>query len=197
MRVLVGISGASGSVYGIRLLEELKAQNVEVHLIISRWGRYTIECETDISAGGVAALADFCYDDEDLAAAVSSGSFPIDAMVIAPCSMKTLAGIAAGFTEGLIIRAADVALKERRRLILLTRESPLSEIHLENMLRVTRAGGMIMPPMPAFYTRPSELREIVDQSVGRVLEHIGLSPSGMKRWGEGAQPPDADETTGL
>jgi len=184
-KIVIGISGASGAVYGIRLLEELKAAGAETHLIISRWGEYTIEQETGQSPDAVRALAAYNYDADDMAAPISSGSFPIDAMAVVPCSMKTLAGIANGFSEDLIARAADVCLKERRQLILAVRETPLSRIHIDNMLRATDAGAIIMPPMPAFYTKPASIDEIVAQSVYRIAEKLGIDPgTELKRWGE-------------
>ena len=183
-RIIVGISGASGAVYGIRLLEELKAAGAETFLVISRWGEYTIEQETKYSIDDVRGLAAYTYAADDMAAPVSSGSFPIDAMAVAPCSMKTLAGIATGFSEDLIMRAADVCLKERRPLILAVRETPFSKIHLENMLKATEAGAIIMPPMPAFYTNPGSVDDIVTQSVYRLMEKLGVDPGGrLKRWG--------------
>jgi 4-hydroxy-3-polyprenylbenzoate decarboxylase len=180
--VAVGISGASGAIYGVRLLEELRLRDVETHLIVSKWGAYTIERETGRKPEDVFPLASCFYGNEDLAAPVSSGSFPLDAMVIAPCSMKTLAGVAAGFTDDLMIRAADVCLKEGRPLILLVRETPLNVIHLENMLKVARAGGVIMPPVPAFYTKPSSVKEIVDGTVLRILDRLSLDAGAMGRW---------------
>jgi len=184
-KIVIGISGASGAVYGIRLLEELKAAGAETHLIISRWGAFTIEQETDYSPDEVRALATYNYEADDMAAPISSGSFPIDAMAVVPCSMKTLAGIATGFSEDLIIRAADVCLKERRPLILSVRETPLSRIHIDNMLRATDAGAIVMPPMPAFYTKPVSVDDIVSQSVYRIMEKLGVDPGAeLKRWGE-------------
>jgi len=182
-KIIIGISGASGAVYGIRLLEELKKAGAETHLVISRWGEYTIEQETGRGVQAIKALASFVYDPDDMAAPVSSGSFPIDAMAIVPCSMKTLSGVANGFSEDLVTRAADVCLKERRRLILAVRETPLSRVHIDNMLRATDAGAIIMPPMPAFYTQPKTIDEIVDQSVYRIMEKLGVDPGGgLKRW---------------
>jgi len=182
-KIVVGISGASGAVFGVRLLEELARVGAETYLVISKWGAYTIECETDYSLDAVHALASHVCDEGDMAAAISSGSFPIDAMAVAPCSMKTLAGIASGFSDDLIIRAADVCLKERRPLVLAVRETPLSKIHIENMLRVTEAGAICMPPMPAMYTRPDSVEEIVTQSVFRIMEKLGVDPGdGLKRW---------------
>ena len=184
MKISVGISGATGAVYGIKLLEELKKQGVETHLVISKWGEQTITEETPFSIEAVKSMASFYYNENDLSACISSGSFPLGAMVIAPCSMKTLAGIACGFTENLMLRAADVCLKERRKLILIARESPLSLIHLENMVKVTRAGAIIMPPVPAFYTKPSSLDDLVNQSIWKIIDQLGLPAPMYKRWKE-------------
>ena len=185
-RIIIGISGASGAAYGIRLLEELRAAGAETHLVVSRWGAYTIEHETDYGLDAVLKLAAYVYDEDDMAAQVSSGSFPVDAMAIVPCSMKTLAGIACGFSDDLIMRAADVCLKERRPLVLAVRETPLSRVHIENMLRVTDAGAICMPPMPAFYNRPESLDDVVSQSVYRIMEKLGVSPGDvLKRWDGG------------
>ncbi|MCL6634697.1 MAG: UbiX family flavin prenyltransferase [Peptococcaceae bacterium] len=187
LRVVVGISGASGAVYGITILEQLKKYGVETHLIISRWARRTIELETDYTPGQVASLACRCYEADDLAAAVSSGSFAHSGMVVAPCSMKTLASIACGYSDNLIARAADVTLKEGRRLVLLPRETPLSPIHLENMLKLARLGVVIMPPVPAFYHRPQTVADVVRQSAGRALDLLGVENDLFRRWGEGRQ----------
>ena len=185
-KIAVGISGASGAVYGIRLLEGLKAAGAETHLVISRWGGYTIGQETGFSVEDVKALASFTYETDDMAAPLSSGSFKVDAMAVVPCSMKTLAGIANGFSEDLIMRAADVCLKERRPLILAVRETPLSRIHIDNMLKATDAGAIVMPPLPAFYSKPTSVDEIVDQSVFRIMEKLGVDPGGaLKRWSGG------------
>ena len=159
------MTGATGAIYGIRLLEVLKETEHQVGLIVSQWAERTIEVETTYSVAEVKALADVVYPEHDLMAAVSSGSYGIDATVIAPCTMKTVAGIANGFSDNLIIRTADVALKERKPLLLMVRETPLSLIHLRNMTAVTEAGGIIIPPMPAFYHPPQSIEEIVDQSV--------------------------------
>lgn len=183
MKIIVGISGASGAIYGIRLLEELKDRGIETHLIISRWGKVTIAEETDYSLGQVMSLAAKVYDEENLGAVISSGSFQNNGMVIAPCSMKTLSGIANGYAEDLLIRAADVAIKERRKLILLTRETPLDPIHLENMLKLSRLGITIMPPVPAFYSHPHTIDDIVNHTVGRILDQLGLENQLFKRWG--------------
>ncbi|MBO8128883.1 MAG: UbiX family flavin prenyltransferase [Peptococcaceae bacterium] len=184
MRLVVAITGASGAIYGITLLKELAARGVEVHLILSRAARYIIAQETPYSAGEVAGLAFRCYDEDDFAAPMASGSFVHDGMVVVPCSMKTLAGVAAGYAANLVQRAADVTLKERRRLILVPRETPLSPVHLENMLKLARLGVVIMPPVPAFYTKPKTLDDIVIFTVGRVMDHLGIAHSLFRRWGE-------------
>ncbi len=182
VRIVVAITGATGVIYGITLLEQLKKLEVETHLILSRWARHTIELETAYTVEQVSALANVEHAEENLAAAVSSGSFRHHGMVIAPCSMKTLAGLAHGYAENLIVRAGDVTLKEGRPLILVPRETPLNTIHLENMLRLTRAGAVILPPMPAFYQHPATLQDIVDQTVGRILDRLGLENDLVKRW---------------
>ena len=183
MRLIVAITGATGAVFGVRLLEHLRAMpEVETHLVLSRWARTTVELETGYSVREVGALADAVYAPDDQGAAISSGSFRTDGMVIAPCSMKTLAGIRAGYADGLVGRAADVVLKERRPLVLVPRETPLSEVHLENMLALARQGVRIVPPMPAFYHRPSTVDEIVDHITVRVLDQFNLSVPGAKHW---------------
>ncbi|GAA2596124.1 non-oxidative hydroxyarylic acid decarboxylases subunit B [Streptomyces axinellae] len=183
MRLIVGVTGATGAVFGVRLLERLaELPDVETHLVLSRWARTTIELETGRSAREVAALADVHYGPEDQGAAVSSGSFRTDGMVIAPCSMKTLAGIRAGYADGLVARAADVVLKKHRRLVLMPRETPLSEIHLENMLTLARMGVRIVPPMPAFYNHPATVDDIVDHLVARVLDQFELPAPTARRW---------------
>jgi 4-hydroxy-3-polyprenylbenzoate decarboxylase len=189
MRLVVAITGASGAIFGIRALEALKTLSVETHLIISRWARTTIAHETDYSLAQVEALASAVHHEENQAAPVSSGSFKTDGMLIAPCSMRTLAAIRAGFGETLICRAADVILKERRRLVLLARESPFSEIHLENMLALTRIGAVILPPVPAFYNRPKDLDQMVNHIVARALDQFGLESPGVSRW-DGFSTPD-------
>ena len=181
-KIIVGISGASGAIYGIKILEALKKQGVETHLVISTWGEYTIKEETSYTLEDVKALATKCYDEKDMAAKISSGSFQIDGMVVVPCSMKTLAGIVSGFSDDLIMRAADVSLKERRKVILAVRETPLSRIHIENMLKATDAGAMIMPPVPAFYIKPESLDEIIEQSIARIMDHLGVPLPNVKRW---------------
>ncbi|WP_433273825.1 UbiX family flavin prenyltransferase [Actinosynnema sp. CS-041913] len=182
MRLVVAITGATGSILGVRILEVLRELGVETHLVLSKWGRATLELETDLAAADVHALADRVWAPGDATAAVASGSFPTDGMVVAPCSMKTLAAIRMGFGDGLVARAADVTIKERRRLVLVPRELPLSEIHLENMLALARMGVVLAPPMPAFYTKPTSVDDIVDHVAARVLDQFGLSMPGATRW---------------
>jgi 4-hydroxy-3-polyprenylbenzoate decarboxylase len=183
VRLIVGMTGATGAVLGVRLLERLSTvPEVETHLVISRWARSTIELESGLSVREVGALADVVYSPDDQGAAISSGSFRVDAMVIVPCSMKTLAGIRAGYANTLVGRAADVMLKERRPLVLVPRETPLSEIHLENMLALARMGVRIVPPMPAFYQHPSTVDEVVDHIAIRVLDQLDLPVPEARRW---------------
>jgi 4-hydroxy-3-polyprenylbenzoate decarboxylase len=182
MRLVVGMTGATGAPIGIRLLEALRTLEVETHLVLSQWARATIEWETDHSVQEVRDLASHSYGPKDQAAAISSGSFRTDGMVVVPSSMKTVAAIRIGYGEGLVARAADVTLKERRRLVLVPRETPLSEIHLENMLALARMGASIVPPMPAFYHRPGSVEEIVEHTVTRVLDQFGLELPNTRRW---------------
>jgi flavin prenyltransferase len=181
-RLVVAITGATGVIIGVRLLEALRDLEVETHLVLSRWGRATLQLETDLSVADVHALATHVHAPGDLAAPISSGSFRTDGMVIAPCSMKTLAAISSGYGEGLIPRAADVTLKERRRLVILPRELPLSELHLANMLALTRMGAVIAPPVPAFYTRPKTIDELITHLVARTLDLFGLDLPEAARW---------------
>lgn len=187
-RVVVAITGASSTVYGVRLLQALAATTVETHLVISPSGQLTRSLETDWSKEEVESLADVVWKPSDMAAAISSGSFRTRGMVVAPCSMRTLGEIASGVTSSLVSRAADVTLKERRRLVLVARESPLSLIHLRNMTAVTEAGAVVVPPVPGFYTRPATVEQIVDQTVGRCLGLLDIEPAEgwqRRRWGEG------------
>jgi polyprenyl P-hydroxybenzoate/phenylacrylic acid decarboxylase-like protein len=182
-RIVVGISGATGPHYGIRLLEALgSVDSVESHLVISRGARRTIELETDMNVAAVEKLADVVYRPENLAAAISSGTFLTRGMVVAPCSMKTLSAIATGYTDELLTRAADVTLKEGRRLVLLCRETPLSVIHLKNMLAAAEAGAIILPPMPAFYFRPRSIDELIDHTIGKALDLLNIDHSFGYRW---------------
>lgn len=190
-RLVVGITGASGAIYGVRLLERLHDLPVETHLVATRWARVTIEHETRFTFAQVKALADVVHGENDQAAALSSGSFLTRGMVIAPCSTKTLAAIATGFAHNLVCRAADVVLKERRPLVLVVRETPLSTIHLRNMLTLSKLGVTIAPPTPAFYNRPATIDELVDYTVLRVLDQLGFGLEDESRWA-GLRPP-ADE----
>jgi 4-hydroxy-3-polyprenylbenzoate decarboxylase len=176
------MTGATGAIYGVRLLERLREAGAETHLVISRWGARTLMHETSHSRDHLESLATVAYAPADMGAAISSGSFRTDGMIIAPCSAKTLAAVAHGFGENLIHRAADVVLKERRKLVLVVREAPLSDIHLENMLKLSRMGTVILPPMPAFYNHPRTVDEIVDHTVSRVLDQFGLHVAGAVRW---------------
>ncbi len=185
-RLVVGISGASGVVYGIHLLKALRALPVESHLIVSRSAELTLSHETDLKCADVQALADVAYPAEDVGAAVASGSFPTLGMVVAPCSIRSMSEIAAGVTSTLLTRAADVTLKERRRLVLMLRETPLHTGHLRHLLALSEMGAVIAPPVPAFYSRPQNVEDVVDQSVGRVLDLFGLEAPGVRRWGEPA-----------
>ena len=191
-RLIVGLSGASGIIYGVRLLESLRDLPVETHFVMSKSAEVTLAHETDLKVSSVQALADVWYPQGDMGAAISSGSFRTLGMVVAPCSMRSLAEIAGGVTTSLVTRAADVVLKERRRLVLMVRETPLHSGHLRNMLSVSDMGAIIAPPVPAFYARPSSIEEMIDQTVGRVLDLFGLDSDQVRRWGEpaadGGQP---------
>ena len=182
MRLIVGITGATGSIYGIRLLQVLQGSAIEAHLIVSRWGARTLIHETPYTLEAVRGMAARSYAVNDQGAAISSGSFLTLGMVVIPCSMKTLSAIAHGRSEDLLERAADVVIKERRRLVLCVREAPFSEIHLENMLRLSRMGVVIAPPVPAFYNRPRTLDDIVNHTVSRVLDLFDVHVDVAERW---------------
>ena len=185
-RIVVAISGASGSIYGIRLLEALRQQeDIEIHLILSHWAEETIKIETDYSIDRVQALANYNYSNNELGARISSGSFRASGMVVAPCSMKTLAAISCGLADNLIARSADVMLKERRPLIIVPRETPLNVIHLENMLKLARMGVSIVPPMPSFYHKPKTLDDILNHFTGRILDLLGIENEMLGRWNDG------------
>ncbi len=185
-RIVVGISGASGTVYGVRLLEVLsQVEGIEVHLIVSEGARVTMEYENSIDCASVEQLADHVHSPDHLAAAVSSGSFRTAGMIVAPCSMKSLSMIANSIDDNLLIRAADVTLKERRKLVLITRETPLHLGHLRHMVAVTEMGGVILPPVPSFYHRPRTIEDIVDQTVGKALDQFDISHQLFDRWGGG------------
>ncbi|BAP87410.1 3-octaprenyl-4-hydroxybenzoate carboxy-lyase [Burkholderiales bacterium GJ-E10] len=193
-RVIVAVTGASGAVYGVRLLEHLRAAGgVETHVVVSHAGALSASQELGIKRGGIEALADVVHGVSDIGAAIASGSFAWESMVIAPCSGKTLAAIACGFADNLISRAADVTLKERRRLVLLVREAPLHAAHLRNMQEVTQMGGIVFPPVPAFYHRPRSIEEMVDQTLARVLDLIGVEHQLAPRWRGVAAPAPAPE----
>ena len=181
-RLVVGITGATGAILGIRLLEALREADIETHLVLSKWALQTIEHETTYSLGEVRALASVVHEAGNMGAAISSGSFVTEGMVIIPCSMRSVAAIAHGTGDHLVHRAADVVLKERRRLVLVAREMPLSDIHLENLLKLSRMGVTIMPPMPAFYNHPQSVDDIVEHVVARVLDQFALPASFAKRW---------------
>lgn len=183
MRLVVAITGASGVIYGIRTLEVLKKLEVETHLIMSEWGAKNVKIETDRTADYIRSLATKCYEDDNMAAAVSSGSFKTDGMAVIPCSMKTLASIANGFDDSLVSRAAGVCIKEQRKLVLVPRETPLSKIHIGNMDRVADAGAVILPAMPGFYHRPKTMDDLIDHVVGKVLDQFDIDHGLFKRWG--------------
>lgn len=186
-RLIVGISGASGIVYGIRMLEVLRAAGVETHLVMSRSAEVTLAYETKFKTKDVKALADVVYNNADIGAAVSSGSFKTRGMIIAPCSIRTVSEIASGVTSTLLTRAADVVLKERRRLVLMVRESPLHVGHLRTLTAVSEMGAIVAPPMPGFYAMPKNIDDIVNHTVGRALDLFDIDVGLVKRWGE----PDA------
>ena len=181
-RVVVGITGATGAVYAVRLLQRLKAAGRETHLVVSPAGVLNAHHELGLNRSALEALADVAYAPGDVGAAIASGSFATDAMVIVPCSMKTLAAVALGLSDNLLARAADVSLKERRRLVLMVRETPFNLAHLRNMTAVTEMGGVIFPPLPAFYHRPQSIDDLVNDTVERVLSMLGVSDAAPKSW---------------
>lgn len=182
MKIIVAVTGATGAIYGVRLLEYLSKLAIETHLVLSDWAKETLKLETPFACDDLVKLAAKVYDNNDLAAAISSGSFKADGMVIVPCSMKTLAAVNHGFSDNLIQRAADVTIKEGRKLILVPRETPLSPIHLENMLKLSRLGVVIMPPMPAFYNKPTSIDDIVNHHTGRILDQLDITHNFINRW---------------
>lgn len=182
MKIIIGMSGATGAIFGIRLLELLKEMEIETHLVMSSWAAATIQVETPYTAKEVEELADYTYSYKDLGAKISSGSFQVDGMIVAPCSMKTLASIRMGLADNLVTRAADVILKERKKLLLLTRETPLNDIHLENMLALSRMGTMIFPPMPAFYNHPENIDDLINHIIYRALDQFDIHLPEAKRW---------------
>lgn len=184
IRLIVGISGASGIVYGVRLLQVLRDAGIETHLVMSKSAEVTLAYETDLKVAAVKALAHTVYANTDMAAAISSGSFRTNGMIIAPCSIRTVSEIATGVTASLMSRAADVVLKERRRLVLMVRESPLHTGHLRTLTQASEIGAIIAPPLPGFYARPQSIDELVDHTVGRVLDLFDLDVGLVRRWGE-------------
>lgn len=185
-RLIVGISGASGAIYGVRILQLLRTAGIESHLVISKSAEVTIAHELELSLREIKSLADHAYAGHDIAAAISSGSFQTMGMVVAPCSVRSMSEIATGVTTGLLTRAADVVLKERRRLVLMIRETPLHLGHLRSMTQLAEMGAIIAPPVPAFYSRPASIEALIDHSVGRVLDLFDLDLGVLKRWGEPA-----------
>ncbi len=183
-RIIIGISGASGVTYGVRILELLKETDFETHLIISKAGRLNIEIETDYHPDAVEAMADFVYDHKDMAASLSSGSFLTEGMVVVPCTIKSLSGIANSYNENLLVRAADVTLKEKRKLVLVVRETPLHVGHLRLMTLAAEMGAHLLPPVPSFYHQPKTLEDIIDQTIGKVFDYMGIEHDLFKRWGE-------------
>ncbi|MGB5834191.1 MAG: UbiX family flavin prenyltransferase [Thiohalocapsa sp.] len=188
MRLIVGISGSSGAVYGIRLLEVLRCQDdIETHLVLSKAAKLNIVLETDWQVRDVESLADVVYDNRNLAAAIASGSFLTGGMVIAPCSMKTLSGVVHSFSDDLMVRAADVVLKECRKLVLVPRESPLHLGHMRTLTSAAEIGAVLLPPVPAFYTRPRSVDDIINHTVGRILDLFGVDSGLVERW-QGPRP---------
>ncbi len=181
-RIVVGVTGASGAIHAVRLLERLKTAGAETHLVASPAGVLNVHHELGLDRRALEALADRAYNPSDVGAAIASGSFACDAMIVAPCSMKTLAAVAHGLCDNLIARAADVTLKERRRLVLMVRETPFNLAHLRNMVAVTEMGGVIFPPLPAYYHRPASIDEMVDDTIERVLALIGVVGAAPRRW---------------
>ena len=181
-RIVIGITGASGVIYAIRMLTHLKDKNCETHLILSEAGRLNIEIETGYRSLQVENMADYTYDYHDIAAAPASGTFLTDGMVVVPCTIKTLSGIANSYSDNLLVRAADVTLKEKRKLILMVRETPLHKGHLELMTRAADLGAHILPPMPAFYNQPKTIEDLIDQSIGKVFDYLEIEHTLARRW---------------
>jgi 4-hydroxy-3-polyprenylbenzoate decarboxylase len=182
MQIVVALTGASGVVYGIRMLEALKKLKVESHLVMSEWAEKNIEIETDLSTEYVRSLASRYYDDNDMAAPISSGSFKVNGMAVIPCSMKTLSGIANAVDDNLITRAAGVCIKESRKLVVVPRETPLSRIHLDNMVKVAQNGVIVLPAMPGFYHRPRTIDDLINHVVGKTLDQFGIEHKLFARW---------------
>jgi 4-hydroxy-3-polyprenylbenzoate decarboxylase len=184
LKLIVGITGSTGVIYGVRLLEVLKEKKIQTHLIISEWAKKCLAMETSFTVDYVKSLATSISDEANMAASISSGTHKIDGMIIVPCTMKTLSSIAVGYDETLISRAAGVTLKESRKLVLVPRETPLTAINLENMLKLARLGVVILPPVPGFYTKPKTIDEVVNHTVGKCLDQFNIEHNLYKRWGE-------------
>ena len=184
-RIVIGISGASGVIYGVRMLSLLREKDFETYLILSEAGKKNIEIETSYKAGEVAAMATHFYDNKDVGAALASGSFLTYGMVVVPCTIKTLSGIANSYTDNLLVRAADVTLKEKRKLVLVVRETPLHKGHLRLMTMAADMGAHILPPVPSFYHQPKTIDDIIDQTIGKIFDYLGIKHDLFKRWGEG------------
>ena len=193
-RIVIGISGASGVIYGARLLEVLKDTDYETHLIISESGKLNFEIETQYKAADIEAMADRVYDHRNIAASLASGSFITEGMVVVPCTIKTLSGIANSYNENLIVRAADVMLKEKRKLVLVVRETPLHKGHLRLMAMAADMGAHILPPVPSFYHQPKSIQDIIDQTIGKIFDYLGIQHDLFKRWGENKKNNDSQDT---
>ena len=185
-RIVIGISGASGVIYGIRMLSLLQEKDFQTHLIISESGRQNIEIETSYKADDVSAMADYTYDNRDVGAALASGSYLTEGMVVVPCTIKTLSGIANSYTNNLLVRAADVTLKEKRKLVLVVRETPLHVGHLSLMMKAAKMGAHILPPIPSFYHQPKDIDDIIHQTIGKIFDYLGIEHDLFTRWGEEA-----------
>ena len=183
-RIVIGISGASGVIYGARILALLKDKGIETHLVISEAGKRNIEIETTYKAEEVVAMATYSYDDKDVGASIASGSFLTEGMVVVPCTIKTLSGIANSYNDNLLVRAADVTLKEKRKLVLVVRETPLHRGHLNLMTMAADMGAHILPPVPSFYHQPKTIDDIIDQTMGKIFDYLGIKHNLFRRWGE-------------
>jgi 4-hydroxy-3-polyprenylbenzoate decarboxylase len=194
-RIVVGISGASGVTYGVRLLQVLKETDYETHLIISKSGELNIKIETDYDPNDVKSMADYVYDHKDVAASLASGSFLTEGMVVVPCTIKTLSGIANSYNENLLVRAADVTLKERRKLVLVVRETPLHKGHLRLMTMAADMGAHILPPVPSFYHMPKTIDDIIDQTIGKIFDFMGIEHDLFRRWGEESEKSEKNDSS--
>jgi 4-hydroxy-3-polyprenylbenzoate decarboxylase len=183
-RIVIGISGASGVIYGVRMLSLLKEKDFETHLIISEAGKKNIEIETSLKSSDVTVMAHYTYDNKDVGAALASGSFLTEGMVVVPCTIKTLSGIANSYTDNLLVRAADVTLKEKRKLVLVVRETPLHKGHLRLMTMAADMGAHILPPIPSFYHQPKTIEDLIDQTIGKVFDYLGIKHDLFRRWGQ-------------